>query len=55
MGSVNGKVVLITGAANGIGAEVARRLHDKGAKLVLTDLDEVELKVWPPDSARTAC
>ncbi len=44
MGSVNGKVVLITGAANGIGAEVARRLHDKGAKLVLTDLDEVQLK-----------
>ena len=44
MGSVNGKVALITGGANGIGAEVARRLHDKGAKLVLTDLDEVLLK-----------
>ncbi len=44
MSSVNGKVALITGAANGIGAEVARRLHDKGAKLVLTDLDEVQLK-----------
>ena len=44
MGSVNGKVVLITGGANGIGAEVARRLHAKGAKLVLTDLDEVLLK-----------
>ena len=44
MGSLNGKVVLITGAANGIGAEVARRLYDRGAKLVLTDLDEVALK-----------
>jgi NAD(P)-dependent dehydrogenase (short-subunit alcohol dehydrogenase family) len=43
MRSVNGKVVLITGGANGIGAEVARRLHDKGAKLVLTDLDEALL------------
>ena len=44
MSSVNGKVALITGGANGIGAEVARRLHSKGAKLVLTDLDEVQLK-----------
>ena len=44
MGSVSGKVALITGGANGIGAEVARRLHAKGAKLVLTDLDEVLLK-----------
>ena len=44
MTSVNGKVVLITGGANGIGAEVARRLHTKGAKLVLTDLDEGQLK-----------
>ena len=44
MSSMNGKVVLITGGANGIGAEVARRLHHKGAKLVLTDLDEVPLK-----------
>jgi NAD(P)-dependent dehydrogenase (short-subunit alcohol dehydrogenase family) len=41
---VNGKTVLITGGANGIGAEVARRLHEKGANLVLTDLDEVQLK-----------
>ncbi len=39
MGSMNGKVVLITGGASGIGAEVARRLHAKGANQVLTDLD----------------
>lgn len=38
------KVVFITGAGRGIGAEVARRLHNKGAKLVLTDLGEAELK-----------
>lgn len=44
MASLNGKVALITGGANGIGAEVARRLHGKGAKLVLTDLDEGQLK-----------
>jgi NAD(P)-dependent dehydrogenase (short-subunit alcohol dehydrogenase family) len=43
MTSVNSQVVFITGAAHGIGAEVARRLHAKGAKLVLTDLDEAAL------------
>ncbi|HUM00114.1 MAG TPA: SDR family oxidoreductase [Mycobacterium sp.] len=43
MSSVKGKVVFITGGANGIGAAVGRRLHAKGAKVVLTDLDEVAL------------
>jgi NADP-dependent 3-hydroxy acid dehydrogenase YdfG len=43
MTSVSGKVVFITGGAGGIGAEVARRLHVRGAKLVLTDLDEAQL------------
>ncbi len=43
MGSVNGKVVFITGGARGIGAEVARRLRRRGAKLVLTDLDAAPL------------
>lgn len=39
MGSVNDKVVFITGGARGVGADVARRLRRKGAKLVLTDID----------------
>jgi NAD(P)-dependent dehydrogenase (short-subunit alcohol dehydrogenase family) len=39
MTSVNSQVVFITGGGHGIGAEVARRLHAKGAKLVLTDVD----------------
>jgi NAD(P)-dependent dehydrogenase (short-subunit alcohol dehydrogenase family) len=43
MTSLHGKVVFITGGARGIGAEVARRLRNKGAKLVLIDLDAVEL------------
>jgi NAD(P)-dependent dehydrogenase (short-subunit alcohol dehydrogenase family) len=43
MTSLHGKVVFITGGARGIGAEVARRLRNKGAKLVLTDLDNAEL------------
>jgi NAD(P)-dependent dehydrogenase (short-subunit alcohol dehydrogenase family) len=43
MMSLQGKVVFITGGARGIGAEVARRLRNKGARLVLTDLDKAEL------------
>jgi NAD(P)-dependent dehydrogenase (short-subunit alcohol dehydrogenase family) len=49
MTSVQGKVVLITGGARGIGAEVARRLHSKGATLVLTDLDKDELATLAAD------
>lgn len=37
---MNGKVALITGGASGIGAETARHLHARSAKLVLTDIDE---------------
>lgn len=36
---MNGKVVFITGGARGVGADLARRLHRKGAKLILTDID----------------
>lgn len=43
MANMSGKVVLITGGASGIGAEVARRLHAKGANLILTDLDGAAL------------
>ncbi len=43
MSTVNGKVVFITGVASGVGAEVARRLYDKGANLVLADLDKERL------------
>jgi len=43
MTSLQDKVVFITGGARGIGAELARRLRDKGAKLVLIDLDNDEL------------
>ncbi|OBG67973.1 SDR family oxidoreductase [Mycobacterium sp. E3339] len=43
MTSLQDKVVFITGGARGIGAEVARRLRDKGARLVLTDLNDAEL------------
>ena len=38
------KVVIITGAAGGIGKEIARKLAGEGAKLTLVDLNEVILK-----------
>ena len=43
MTTLHDKVVFITGGARGIGAEVARRVHNKGAKLVLVDLGAAEL------------
>ena len=47
MTSVNSQVIFITGGAHGIGAEVARRLRAKGAKLVLTDA-LIEASTAPP-------
>ncbi|HEX2087442.1 MAG TPA: SDR family oxidoreductase [Solirubrobacteraceae bacterium] len=41
---VAGKVVLITGAARGIGLESARRLHARGAHVALVGLEPEELE-----------
>jgi NAD(P)-dependent dehydrogenase (short-subunit alcohol dehydrogenase family) len=38
MGKLDGRVAIITGAANGIGASMARLFAKEGAKLVLNDL-----------------
>jgi NAD(P)-dependent dehydrogenase (short-subunit alcohol dehydrogenase family) len=41
---VNGRAVFITGAARGIGAESARRLHGKGANVALVGLEPERLE-----------
>jgi NAD(P)-dependent dehydrogenase (short-subunit alcohol dehydrogenase family) len=41
---VRGRTVLVTGAARGIGAEVARRLHGRGANVALVGLEPEELE-----------
>lgn len=49
MTDYNGKVVVITGAANGIGKELAYQYAAKGAKLALTDIDANNLAIIQKD------
>jgi NAD(P)-dependent dehydrogenase (short-subunit alcohol dehydrogenase family) len=41
MDRVKGKVALITGGASGLGRQAARRLAEEGARVVVTDLNDV--------------
>jgi NAD(P)-dependent dehydrogenase (short-subunit alcohol dehydrogenase family) len=42
--SVDGKVVVVTGGARGIGYATAKTLHQLGAKVAIGDVDEVAVK-----------
>lgn len=44
MTTLPGSTVLISGAARGIGAATARMLADKGARLILFDVDAQPLR-----------
>jgi NAD(P)-dependent dehydrogenase (short-subunit alcohol dehydrogenase family) len=56
--NLDGKTTVVTGAANGIGAALARRFHTAGARVVVADRDKTnldkiasELNAIRPDSA----
>jgi hypothetical protein len=42
--SIEGKVILVTGSATGIGKELAFLLAKQGAELVLLDINESQLE-----------
>ncbi len=48
---LKGKIVVITGAAGGIGSATARRLAGQGAKLVLTDIKKEALEALAAELA----
>ncbi|GMR54126.1 hypothetical protein PMAYCL1PPCAC_24321, partial [Pristionchus mayeri] len=52
---VTGEIILITGAANGLGRLMAIRLSTRGATLVLWDRDEKGLKNTQEECAKGEC
>ncbi len=45
MKDFNGKVVVVTGAASGIGREIALAFADRGANLAICDINDEELRI----------
>ncbi len=54
MSDIRDKVVLITGGARGIGAETAKALAARGAKVVLTDVEAPALEVVAAEIGESA-
>jgi|GEM_PF-5356280 len=41
MGTLDGKIAIISGSGRGIGREIALKLSSEGAAVVINDLDEI--------------
>jgi NAD(P)-dependent dehydrogenase (short-subunit alcohol dehydrogenase family) len=52
---LSGKVVVVTGAANGIGREIARAFAQRGARLALADIDEAGLLALREELEQGGC
>jgi NAD(P)-dependent dehydrogenase (short-subunit alcohol dehydrogenase family) len=50
MSEFEGKVAIVTGAAGGVGGEVVRLLHERGARVVAEDINPAVVDVVPPGS-----
>lgn len=44
MNNVNGKVILVTGSAQGLGAAICKTMAEDGAKVIATDVNESKLE-----------
>lgn len=56
--NLQGKTAIVTGAANGIGFAIARRLSEAGANVVVSDIDEAAAKAAADqldDATAVAC
>ena len=49
--SLAGRRVLITGAARGIGAALAKRLYERGARVSVAGIEPELLEGWRPSAA----
>jgi 3alpha(or 20beta)-hydroxysteroid dehydrogenase len=54
-GRLDGKVALVTGAARGIGAAIARRFAAEGARVLVTDADEEGVRQLAAELGASAC
>jgi 3-oxoacyl-[acyl-carrier protein] reductase len=57
MNRLEGKTALITGAARGLGAQIARRMHEAGARVIINDLNLAAAQATADalDGAAVAC